>query len=538
MIPILQQVTDQDLLATMQEVVVTVKQFPDSLSELQDSLQRPLSQKPPDYKGASDAITEGLGQMSDVLGAVINNFGVLQKRGGVPDTISLYMKATLPDFQKMKDIVDASLAQAKGLGELKLDTLRSALRERNTVLVMGDTEWRAITYEQVWQPPGRMAVEAGSSERPRFAGEQQITAAILALTSGGKKPKVCFVRAGGAPLTTSESFMGGPDAPLSDAAARLGLYNYDVTEKDLTGAFAQQSGGTEPSDDDIKDATWVVWGFSSGQQSQFGPPPSIGPQVADHLKQGGSAVILTGYKQDAMAEALGDWGIEVNTNAIIVHQKAEPNGADSSDLLQQALGKPYIFALTQYGNHPLAKPLTSLDSVFVPMAPVVIHPTTGYQATPLLPIPTAPEALPSWASTTFDPNGSTGDDVTYDPKSDISGPLYGGAAVEKNGGGRVVVFAAGAFPINDYLRLTSDVFDRSAAPVVLFPGNGELFTNSVFWASRQDTLIDISPAAMDIGRIGAISAGMQKFWRVGVLMVGLPGLVLLTGAGVYIKRRD
>jgi hypothetical protein len=282
----------------------------------------------------------------------------------------------------------------------------------------------------------------------------------------------------------------------------------------------------------------VVWGFSSGQQSQFGPPPSIGPQVADHLKQGGSAVILTGYKQDAMAEALGDWGIEVNTNAIIVHQKAEPNGADSSDLLQQALGKPYIFALTQYGNHPLAKPLTSLDSVFVPMAPVVIHPTTGYQATPLLPIPTAPEALPSWASTTFDPNGSTGDDVTYDPKSDISGPLYGGAAVEKNGGGRVVVFAAGAFPINDYLRLTSDVFDRSAAPVVLFPGNGELFTNSVFWASRQDTLIDISPAAMDIGRIGNISAGMQKFWRVGVLMVGLPGLVLLTGAGVYLKRRD
>ena len=73
---------------------------------------------------------------------------------------------------------------------------------------------------------------------------------------------------------------------------------------------------------------------------------------------------------------------------------------------------------------------------------------------------------------------------------------------------------------------------------VLFPGNGELFTNSVFWASRQDTLIDISPAAMDIGRIGNISAGMQKFWRVGVLMVGLPGLVLLTGAGVYLKRRD
>jgi hypothetical protein len=331
--------------------------------------------------------------------------------------------------------------------------------------------------------------------------------------------------------------MGGPDAPLSDAVGRLALYNYDVTEKDLTGAFAQQSGGTEPSDDDIKDATWIVWAFRSQAQSQFGPPPGIGPQVAEHLKQGGSAVIITGYKQDPMVEALGDWGVEVNTNAILVHQKEAPSGANSNDMLEQALGKPFIFAIHAYGDQPLAKPLSSLESVFVAMSPVIIHPTTGYQATPLLPIPTAPDAPPSWASTTFDPQ-SQSDDVTYDPKSDISGPLFGGAAVEKKGGGRVVVLSAGDFANNELLELTSQMFDPNAPPVIRFPGNGELFTNSVFWASHQDTLIDISPAAMDIGRIGDMTPGVLKFWRVGVLIIGLPGLVLVAGAGVYLKRRD
>ena len=71
-----------------------------------------------------------------------------------------------------------------------------------------------------------------------------------------------------------------------------------------------------------------------------------------------------------------------------------------------------------------------------------------------------------------------------------------------------------------------------------FPGNAEIFMNSIFWLSHQEPMIAISPAAMDVSRIGEMSRGTQRFWRVGVLLVGLPGLVLVAGALVYFARRD
>jgi hypothetical protein len=375
-----------------------------------------------------------------------------------------------------------------------------------------------------------------AAPRPRFAGEQQVTSAILALSSSSaQKPKVAIVRSGGSPLTQSASFMGG-DVPLADAAARLGLYNFDVVEKDLTGAFAAQGGAAEPSDDDIKDATWVVWDFAN-DQTQFSAPTSIAPQIAAHLNAGGSAVIITGTRQDALGEALTPWGIEVHADTIAVHEKVSNAGGDTSDMLQQVLRLTQVFALHDYGDHPLAAPLGGLEGLFAYMCPVITHPTKGYKVTPLLPIPTAPEAPRSWATTNFDAVEQN-QPIPPDAATDISAPLYAGVAAEKFGGGRLVVLATGKFADNQWLELTAQAVDPSAPPALLFPGNGELFTNSIFWAAHQDTLIDISPAAMDVGRISDMSPHQLTFWRVGVLLIGLPGLVLLTGAGVYLKRRD
>jgi hypothetical protein len=51
-------------------------------------------------------------------------------------------------------------------------------------------------------------------------------------------------------------------------------------------------------------------------------------------------------------------------------------------------------------------------------------------------------------------------------------------------------------------------------------------------------MIAISPAAMEVARIEPIGEGSLKFWRVGALLIGLPGLVILAGAAVYFARRD
>jgi hypothetical protein len=323
----------------------------------------------------------------------------------------------------------------------------------------------------------------------------------------------------------------GPEAPLSFAAARLALYNYDVQEKDLTGQFAAQSQGQappEPSDDDIKDATWIVWAIK-GQAGPFGPGPSIGPQVADHLKSGGSAVILTAAGQDGMPEALADWGIIVHADAMILHEKVEVQGGNATDI-DRALGQPQVIELHEYGDHVLAKPLAGLDGLLYSAAPVEVKKIGGVVVTPLLPIPTAPEAPRSWGAVNYSPDPQHPDDIpAFNPATDLAGPLFAGAAAERDRGGRVVVIGSAPSVNNEFLD--------PAALMAQFPGNGELFTNSVFWVSHQDTLIDISPAAMGAGRIGYISDHMLTAWHV-ALLAGLPGLVLVLGAGVYMKRRD
>ena len=58
--------------------------------------------------------------------------------------------------------------------------------------------------------------------------------------------------------------------------------------------------------------------------------------------------------------------------------------------------------------------------------------------------------------------------------------------------------------------------------VARFPGNGELFTNSVFWCAHQERMIALSPSALDTARIEPIKPGMLNFWRFGVVLVACP----------------
>ena len=62
--------------------------------------------------------------------------------------------------------------------------------------------------------------------------------------------------------------------------------------------------------------------------------------------------------------------------------------------------------------------------------------------------------------------------------------------------------------------------------------------NASFWLSHQEPMIAISPAAMTVARIGPIGRAGQAFWHVGVLLIGLPGLVVAAGAAAYLSRRD
>src|SRR5205823_1054560 len=136
----------------------------------------------------------------------------------------------------------------------------------------------------------------------------------------------------------------------------------------------------------------------------------------------------------------------------------------------------------------------------------------GYQSWPLLPIPDAPAAPRSWAEkdlTALD----EGTPPKFEPdKGDTPGPLYGGAAVEKQGGGRLVVLGSVYFATDQFLDLPDPQIARDEGRFVArFPGNGELCANSVFWAARMDSMIALSPNALQVSRIGNMSKPVQNF---------------------------
>lgn len=523
-------------------IAQSVQELPQKLQDLQDQIKKPLKQKPPDYKAVTDAIQGNMQLFSTLMDGLIGALDEAQKDPKVPQEIRDYIKTNLPDYQQIKSIADDILKQSKSLGELKLDTLRSALRQKDSILVMGEKEWRVIPFEQVWKTEATSARGATDATlKPQFSGEQRVTAAILAVSQAKKQKVVFCVPPDAMGITDPGAPPFQPAGELSDVADRLRSYDFEVMEKDLTGQAAMraqmqgQPPPQEPSDEEIKDAVWVVLNVGSQSNPEMGPPPSIGPKVAEHLKNGGSAVIVSAPRAEDLSPVLKDWGIEMKPDIVCVHEPVKQAGGASGDIVQEALRRPPIFNIHQYGDAPPCKPLRSLSGLFPGISPVMSHEGKGYKVWPMLPVPDAPAAPKSWGESDLEQISNPTFDAS---KGDLPGPLFGGAASEKDAGNRLVLISVPQFMSNFFLEYPDPNLEARHIRAAWFPGNGELFMDSVFWAAHMDPLIAISPTAMDVSRIRDMSPGTLRAWRVGLLLVGLPGAVLLCGLGVFFARRD
>jgi hypothetical protein len=168
---------------------------------------------------------------------------------------------------------------------------------------------------------------------------------------------------------------------------------------------------------------------------------------------------------------------------------------------------------------------------------VKTHEVNGITVTPLLPVPGAPSSPACWGDTDL-ASLQARKVPKFDPKVDIAPPLFAGAAAEKPSGQRVVILASPYFMFNDTMQMLDPDMAKKHIYVPAFPGNIELFTNSMFWLAHQDSMISISPSAMQVQRIADMSDASLNAWRVGVLLVGLPGAVIIAGFMMYFARRD
>jgi hypothetical protein len=538
----LDRIKTPELFRTIALIRNTVEGFPKLLESDEEQIQRRLKLKPPDYRTASERAQSSMEELSARVGQIAEDVNKSKDDPNIPEPIRAYFAESADRYAELKKLADELLANARNLGDLKLDTLRQSLRENDSILVMGPADIRVIPAERVWRVEETLkSFVRDGKPRPQFAGEQQVTTAIVAVTQP-KKTRIVFVRPAGPSLTSVGFPPFLPSGRMSQVAERLREYGFEVLEKDLSGTFAVQAQmqglpvEPEATDEQMKDAIWVVLAVPAGGQMAR-VPTNLGGKLADHLNAGGGALIIPFLQEQSVPPVLGTLGIDLRTDVLCVHESPPPGAAPSSgDPMDDVQRVPYVFDIREYGDHPLAAPLRSLESL---MTPLVVKTTTTTEGTvtPILPIPDAPRAPPSWGETTLD-FLQTGDVPKLDRAADLPGPLYGGAVAERKNGARVVVVSSPSFAFNQTLSEPDPELARRGIFVSRFPGNAELFYNSIFWLARMDTMISISPAAMQVSRIGAMSDAALATWRVGVLLVGLPGLVIVAGIMTYLARRD
>ncbi|HLZ08492.1 MAG TPA: Gldg family protein, partial [Chloroflexota bacterium] len=174
---------------------------PRMLSDNKSAIDRLLKEHHPDYKSITSGLEEFLKKVSQFEGGLADGLPQFKDNPSIPQPVRDYITGAIPRFQAVKKIADDQIAAIGKLGELKVDELKRALNVVNPILILGPTDWRILSETQIWPENNNVKMYSDGKVAPNFAGEQQITSAIVALTST-KKPKVAFLRPGGAPLTT------------------------------------------------------------------------------------------------------------------------------------------------------------------------------------------------------------------------------------------------------------------------------------------------------------------------------------------------
>ena len=544
------QVQDQNQQQGLYVAYMTLAGIPDPLKRLRLSVSSDLSQRIPSYKDAVDEEHTVMSNTAQLLGVFCQYVESLKSQTALPKAIRDYAVDANTRAAAVGKTVAGIIDRLQHLPALtELDDFRSQLKQKS-IIVMTDSGYKILQFDQVWKVPDTAQYGSSTSDvlsRLSFGGEQQISLAIASLTTK-QKPLVVFVRPGGPSLVTASE--QGQEAIFSAIAQELRDYNFDVLEKDASGQAAQQpdSQNPEATDAQMKSAVWIVVRFP--QDSQQGPSP-IDAMLEDHLKAGGSAMVLLLPTDDPMSEVLVPWGIEAKTDEIIVHDPAAAGARRSNDLVEMALqSSQFVFKLNDYGNHPIATPLQGLDFLTAAPSPVVaVGAPKDITVTPLLPIPQTPH---SWASSDVADVRTGQHKMVFNPKADPDAgrptgdventpatPLYTAAAAEKQGGGRLIVVGSFQFAINDLVTLADkDMLENHGLTVARLPGNGDFLVNSVLWLANRDDLLQISPHALQMARIVDMSPTERAMLGIGLLTAGIPAIIVMIGILVFIRRRD
>jgi ABC-type uncharacterized transport system involved in gliding motility auxiliary subunit len=351
------------------------------------------------------------------------------------------------------------------------------------------------------------------------------------------------------PLTGSQLKFGTVVVSLGSRKEKIEKRSEELQEQDLTNAiikasrseskkiyFIQGHGEKDPSDSErsgyseakkaLEDQGYKVESLNLASQGKVpddakvlidaGPTTEPFPQelqfVNDFLNKGGSLLVFVDPSPDPSLQSfLKNWGVQVDNDLVL----------DVSGVGRLMGAGPSIPLVTSYENHKITDRFKAMS--FFPL-------TRSIQPGKTLPNGVTVETLfksnpNSWGETDLKSK-----EASYDPSSDLKGPLSLAVAVTKEVKpasdkasavkARLVVGGTSNFAINSYFGAQ---------------GNGNLFLNMVSWLAQDEDLISIRPKPVQDRRILLSQSQLSRLLLFTVLL--LPGIVLVIGISVVWNRR-
>jgi ABC-type uncharacterized transport system involved in gliding motility auxiliary subunit len=341
---------------------------------------------------------------------------------------------------------------------------------------------------------GTVVVSFGSrrekiEKRSEELQEQDLTNAII--KAGRSEAKKVYFIQGHGEKDPSDSERAG----YSDAKTALESQGYKVETVNLA------SQGKVPDDAKVL--------IEAGPTNE--PFPQELQFVNDFLNRGGGLLVLVDPRAPSLQPFLKNWGVQVDNDLVL----------DVSGVGRLMGAGPSIPLVANYESHKITDRFRAMT--FFPL-------TRSIQPEKTLPAGVSVETLfksdpNSWGETDLKSK-----EASFDPSSDLKGPLSLAVAVTKDVKAssdnapavkaRLVVGGSSNFPINSYFGAQ---------------GNGNLFLNMVSWLAQDEDLISIRPRPVEDRRI-LLSQSQLSLLRLFTVFL-LPGIVLVIGVAVVWNRR-
>ncbi|MCL2647156.1 MAG: GldG family protein [Phycisphaerales bacterium] len=530
------------------------KVLPEKLAYIANMLRKLTESTSPEWSSAASLLKTGVATNEvpsiDMLETTLKIYvDPAKRKDALPEELLPYFASAEGRFKDILAKVTAYREQLDKLQPLKVQEVLDAIGERS-VVVIGPQAVKVISHEELFKR------QPGSDTEEEFNGEQAVSSAILSLARP-EKVKVVFV-------TVTPQRLTGPGGPFSDMISTLEQSNFEVMEWSPPSATPNPQ-APPPSPTPPAQGAGVVWVVfppdpPNPQMMMMGmPPPDPQPVIGatrQHMAAGGQVLFLSEASSGMMgmmglsgypyADLVKDFGVEVQSQYTVV-QRFQREGQDGELV---AFVIPAVL-VQRYPETEITRPMQGLQTLFRyvsgqmgPMGmPTVVGPAKtlpeGANVKVLVETPKSPDV---WGESNF---SEKMEKSTFDKGQDLASPLpmavsatRGGVA---GGGGkesRIVVIGSKFFAMNPTQDEVQLVWTgREVQRILRYPGNQELFRNSVLWLAGYENMIAVSAKANAALRIGDISPGTLTAIRWGVLFLGVPFATLVIGGIVWFIRR-